>query len=269
MNRPRLMIGVTVVSVAMAVAAAGCGASVADGDTAAAAQAAAKAKGPVAGVKAAVTAIARADQRAKTDQLFADVEAKLHPVADARRGLMKEIAAGVRAGRIDRSKTDAKVGEITAAVEAARPTVETSLNTLHATFDADQRADLLEALHDAFQGRRGERGAQLREIAEELQLSEDQRDRIKDAVKAEFMAKRGEHKARLSQLRDNLHDAADAFESDQFDARSFELAKHAPEIAKTFSQGMVRAIELSMPLLTAPQRDKLAAILDRKAAEIE
>lgn len=250
--------------------AAGCGASVADGDTSAkAAQAAAEAKGPVAAVKAAVNAIARPDQRPKTDRLFADVEAKLDPVHDARRGLVKEIAAGVRTGRIDRTKTDAKVAELGAAADAARPTIESSLNGLHATLDADQRADLLEALHEAFQERRGDRGAKLREIAEELELSDDQRERIQDAVKAEFWAKRDEHKARFSGMRERLHAAAEAFESDRFDARTFELGKHAPEMAKTFSQGMVRVVELAMPVLTPAQRGKLALVLERKAAEIQ
>ena len=74
--------------------------------------------------------------------------------------------------------------------------------------------------------------------------------------------------ARFKQTRERLHDAAEAFESDRFDARTYQLGKHAPEIAKTFSQAMVRAVELSMPILTAPQREKLAAILERKATEL-
>jgi Spy/CpxP family protein refolding chaperone len=270
MTRPRTWILAAVAASTIAVAA-GCGAAVAESDTtAAASQAAARAKGPVAAVKAAVAELGlRADQKAKTDQLFGQVEAKLEPVKDARRGLARDIAAGVRAGKIDQKKTSARVGEIVAAAEAARPTVEDSLNGLHAALDPDQRGDLVAALRDGFHEGRGARGDKLREMAEELQLSDDQKDRIKDAVKGEFMAKRAEHKERFGQMKERMEAAAEAFESDRFDARALELGKNAPEMARVFSQGMVRVAELAIPVLTPVQREKLAVILERKANEME
>jgi Spy/CpxP family protein refolding chaperone len=261
---------VRAIIVTTALAAAGCGATAENDHAAAASQAAARARGPVAAVEAAVSELGlRADQRAKTDVLFADAKRKLAPVAEARRAMLRELAAGVRAGRLDRATLDARTADISTAATAARPTLEASLNGLHAALDPDQRQDLVDALREGMHEGRGRRGGELRALAEELELGDEQKERIKDALQAEFMAKRAEHKAAFGDARDRMRAAAEAFESDRFDARALELGKNLPVMAERMSRGMSRALEVSLPHLDGSQRSKLAAALERKAAEVE
>jgi Spy/CpxP family protein refolding chaperone len=206
----------------------------------------------------------RADQRASIEQLAKEVHAKMAPARELRAEVVKEVAGQLRAGRVDRAKIDALVKRARAQHRAAKPVLIAALNRLHRTLDASQRAELVEELEDRFD-RRPRHHRKMRKLMKRLKLSDDQKDRIKSYARSTFRASRTERIAKLMKLKDQIEDAADAFKSDRFDAAKLAIFQRSPDQHRPKVKLMIRMAELTLPILTAEQRNLAATLIEEHA----
>lgn len=206
----------------------------------------------------------RADQRASIEQLAKEVHAKMAPARALRAEMVNEIAGQIRTGRVDRAKIDALVKKMQAQHRAAKPVLIAALNRVHRTLDASQRAKLVEELEDRFD-RRPRHHRKMRKLMKRLKLSDDQKDRIKAYAKSTFRANRTERIAKLMKLKDQIEDAAEAFKSDRFDAAKLPVFQRSPGQHRPKVQLVIRMAELTLPILTAEQRNLAATLIEDHA----
>jgi Spy/CpxP family protein refolding chaperone len=89
------------------------------------------------------------------------------------------------------------------------------------------------------------------------------------AIRSEFAGNREEWGERFKQARERAEQFADAFVSDSFDARSFEVGKHVEQRALFGADRIVRIAQLALPVLTAEQRSKLAEVVESRVDELD
>jgi hypothetical protein len=205
----------------------------------------------------------RPDQKQTIDGLRASLQQQAAPVTAARAKLGAELASEVRAGKIDESRIQPLVQQIAAARAASRPAIQQAMNTLHDTLDASQRQALVDAMH----AHRGEHRGMMREhmakIADELGLTEAQRESIKAAMHAERGEHRGHARGEHAEGKQHMQALATAFVSDDFDAAALNVGAH-DGMEKHFEKRMTRLLEAAVPVLTADQREKLAAKIEAR-----
>ena len=223
----------------------------------------------------------RADQRVAVESLAKDMKAKCAPLRKLRKQAMTEVAAGVRAGKIDKAQVQALILQAKASAESLKPDFQTSLNKLHAILDPAQRTQLValikEKKQEGFKGMRGKHRGKMAKMAKQLNLTEAQQEQIKAAMKAQFK-NRGKDRSAMSgkdrsamsgkwqQRRADMKAAAQAFTSDTFDARSLALFQKGPGKSHHKGMRMVKMSETILPILTETQREQLATIIDKRAA---
>jgi len=265
---------------ALSVVAIGCGGSVEQPQT----QASAASKAPVAPqthgmVKLIGDALGevalRPDQRTELEKLAVAADQRHAAMAGGRKELMLAVADQVEKGAIDRSALQPKIDRIIADLEKGRPDDSAALARVHAILDPEQRNAFADALESKFKGghrggkhhggekgEKGEHGGPMRgmhamkQLAEDLKLTDDQKSQIKDALKS---AHEG-HSFR--EMRENMGQgkrALDSFRSDKFDATAAAPpAEKLRERAATGTGRMLGVVEKVLPILTPEQR-KLAA----------
>lgn len=217
----------------------------------------------------------RADQRVAVESLAKDMKAKAAPLRVLHAKAMKQVAEGVRAGKIDQAQVKALIQQAKTQAQALKPDFLTSLNKLHAILDPAQRTQLVQLIKEKkqkrFKGMHGKHRGKMRKMAKELNLTEDQKAQIKTALRAKF---RGMHKERgkmsgeWQQRKADMQAAAAAFTSDSFDARSLALFQKKGPGAKAGHMGMkmVTMSETILPILTPDQRELLATKIEKRAA---
>ena len=222
----------------------------------------------------------RADQRVAVESLAKDMKAKAAPIRKLRQQAIKELAAGVRAGKIDKARAQQLMAQAKSQAEALKPEFQTALNKLHSILDAKQRAQLVDLLKkkrgekfSKMRGMGGKHRGKMQKMAKELGLTDAQKDQIQDVMYAQFKknrgemrAKRGEMRAKWGQRKADMKAAAEAFKSDSFDARSLAAFQHRPGFAKQKGQRMIAFSEAVLPILTAEQREKLATMIEKRAS---
>jgi hypothetical protein len=193
----------------------------------------------------------RPDQKQTIDGLRASLQQQAAPVTAARAKLG------------DESRIQPLVQQIAAARAASRPAIQQAMNTLHDTLDASQRQALVDAMH----AHRGEHRGMMREhmakIADELGLTEAQRESIKAAMHAERGEHRGHARGEHAEGKQHMQALATAFVSDDFDAAALNVGAH-DGMEKHFEKRMTRLLEAAVPVLTADQREKLAAKIEAR-----
>lgn len=222
----------------------------------------------------------RTDQKVAVESLAKDLRAKAVPVRKLRKQAIRELAAGVRAGKIDKVKAEQLMAQAKSQAKALKPEFQTALNKLHSILDASQRAQLVDLLKEQrgemkgkMRGMRGKHRGKMQKMAKKLGLTDAQKDQIQDTVYAQFKknrgemrAKRGEMKGKRSQRKADMQAAAQAFMSDSFDARTLAAFNHKrPGFAKAKGQRMVAFSEAVLPILSAEQREKLATLIEKRA----
>jgi Spy/CpxP family protein refolding chaperone len=203
-----------------------------------------------------------ADQQQKIAGLRATLQQQAAPVVAARAKLGAEIASEVRAGKIDETRIQPLVDQVSAARAATQPARQQALNTLHDTLDASQRQALVDGMPARAAGwhGKGKMKEHMEKLAAELGLTDAQRDTIRATLKAE----RGEGAEHSHEHRDHaegkgrMQARAAAFVADKFDAASLDVGAR-PDMAKHFSKRMTRFLEAAVPVLTADQREALAS----------
>jgi Spy/CpxP family protein refolding chaperone len=205
-------------------------------------------------------------QRAEIEKLAEDAEGRHKKVFEAKKDALLALADQVESGRVDRSKLLPKATAITAALKASRAEDRAAVMRLHALLDEDQREDLVEAVEDRikdrFKGRRGEGGP--RAIAERLGIDDDQREAIMDAVKKKMREGRSDESF-FERIRKSKA-ALEAFEDDDFDLDEVMPVEEIEKRTQVMTEKVLGITEVVVPLLTAEQRQKAAALIREKAA---
>ncbi|HSO40379.1 MAG TPA: hypothetical protein VLT33_47965 [Labilithrix sp.] len=264
-------------------AATGCGGSVEQPQT----QASAAAKAPVApqthGVvkmfgEALGEVALRPDQRTELEKLAVATDARHAAMADGKKELMLALADQVEKGSIDRAALQPKVDRIVADLEKGRPEDAAALARMHAILDHEQRNAFVDALESRFKGKHhggrhhgggeqgeaehGERGGRMggmhamKQLAEDLKLTDDQKSQIKDALKG---AHEGHSFKEAHERMGEGKKALESFRGDTFDPKT---AAPSPEAlrarAAIGSSRFIGLAEKVVPILTPDQR-KVAA----------
>jgi Spy/CpxP family protein refolding chaperone len=222
----------------------------------------------------------RPDQRAELEKLAQAAEARHAAMVDGRKELMTALADQVEKGAIDRAALQPKIERLVADHDKVRPEDAAALAKMHQLLDADQRnafVDALEAkLHEGMKhGRHGETGAhhergfaRMKQLADDLKLTDEQRDQIKAVLKEAHAAGRHEHmgeiRAKMMQGRKGL----EAFRTDKFDPNAVAPAMQggARERLAEGTGKMLGVAEKVLPILTPEQR-KIAADKLRQMAQ--
>lgn len=214
----------------------------------------------------------RADQRVAVESLAKDMKRKAKPLRKLRKQAMAQVAAGVRAGKIDQAAVEALIQQAKTQAKALKPDFLTSLNKLHAILDPQQRAQLVQIIKEKKQKRfhkfRGKHRGKMKKMAKKLNLTEDQKDQIKAAMHTQFSQFKKDRPAmrgKWKQRRADAVAAAAAFTSDSFDARSLALFKKGPGMVAHKGKRMIALSEAVLPMLTDAQREKLATIIEKRA----
>ncbi len=205
-------------------------------------------------------------QRTEIEKLAEAAETRHKRVFEAKKAALFALADQVEGGSIDRAQLEPKADAIVAALKASRAEDRAAVMRLHALLDEDQREELVEAVEDRikdrFKSRRGEGGP--RAIAERLGIHDDQRERIMDAVKKKMREGRGEgsffERVRKSKA------ALEAFEDEDFDLDEVMPVDEIEKRTQVMKEKVLGVTEVVVPLLTAEQRQKAAALIREKAA---
>lgn len=212
----------------------------------------------------------RPEQRTEIEQLALAADARHASLQTGKKELVLALADQVEKGAIDQPSLQAKIDAMVGDLEKGRPDDAAALGRLHAILDPAQRNELADALESKFKGKHGwrhgkdgegEHGGhlgfgQLKQLGEDLKLTDDQKSQIKDIIKSS----RGEHsfrEARQGMMQGKK--ALEAFREDRFDANAVAPSNEA--IRARVASGEARfigAAQKIVPILTPEQR-KIAA----------
>lgn len=215
-------------------------------------------------------------QKQTVDAIKADLQAKSAPIKEARAAYVAALADGVSKGAIDPQALATPKQNLTRAAEAFKPQLQDAMNRLHAALNADQRQKLVDVLgeerkewkHEAMGGMHGH----MKKMAAELDLSADQIQTIKSNLRAAHKEHEGDKaamQAKHEEMKAHMQKLRDAFKGDAFDARALDIGKELPVMAGQHAEKAERFLSIVTPTLTAPQRAKLAAMIQKRGATME
>lgn len=212
------------------------------------------------------------------------------------------LAAGVRAGSIDKAAIEAKVAKSGDAMEEHKAKMASALTTLHTTLTKEQRRALVDAMTakmeergekgprgpmgegkgrrggdddgEGWGGPKGERGGRgehgmkggpLGHMLRDLDLTEEQRAQIDKALEASRPdeADMEEKKEAFEAKRAEMKAQLESFASDSFDAKAFLARGDAKHGPKAHFDHMISALSAVVPILTEAQRNTLADQLEK------
>jgi len=242
----------------------------------------------------------RPDQKTTTSAIVKELEELGEPPKDAHDALIKDVADGVTAGKIDKKKTDADIKALSDAAAAKAASAQDAMNRLHKTLDPAQRKQFVEKMRaegeemkahmmmehggehgpghehgekgDKGPGPEGEHGeghmhGRAEKMAEELGLTPEQKEKLHAKMEAEMKANGPKMKAKMEAMHGHMKAVGDAFEKDDFDAKKAGVGEHGAEMAKDMAEGRVKMAEGVMSVLTPEQRTKFAEHIRAHAEE--
>jgi Spy/CpxP family protein refolding chaperone len=220
-----------------------------------------------------------ADQQAAVEKIGTDLLASMEPARTAEKDYANTLADGVAAGKVDRTKVDASITKLVTQVQSAHDASLAALNQLHTTLNAQQRAKLVDELHDHWEKWKEAQGhdeaddkqhhsGHLLALVRELGLSQEQAEKIKAAFHDKMKAAPQDQAHK--EVQDHLTAFATAFKADTFDAKKVAGGKAADgHIAKWGATRRARFLEAAAPILTPDQRTKLAQVIRDHAAKTD
>jgi Spy/CpxP family protein refolding chaperone len=232
----------------------------------------------------------RPDQRTELEKLAQEAEARHAPLADRHKELMLAIADQVEKGAIDRAALQPTIDRITAELEKARAEDRAAIAKLHAILDKEQRNAFVDALEGQMKAKRVEHAhekgfaglAQMKQLADDLKLTEEQSSQIREAMKESFKERmkqghvmhlraEGAPHARHHEKGAGPHarhrakghhrfgnHALESFREDDFDLDAVAPPGRSKAMAVAGAEHMTATAEKILPILTAEQR-KIAA----------
>lgn len=207
------------------------------------------------------------DQRAAIEKIQTQLRSKLQPARAADRKLIGTLADGIAAGKIDKVKVDAVIGQLDATSGTVHAAAVEALDQLHAALTDAQRMALVDKVKAHWQiwQQANESGAsaaephehgRLEELTHDLSLSSDQVEKIRTNLRA-AAAKAPEH-FEPEKVTARLDEFGIAFESASFDAKTLKGPEVNPHLASWGAKRMAGFYEVVTPVLTPEQRTKLA-----------
>ncbi len=224
------------------------------------------------------------EQQNAVARIQADLFAKLEPARAAEQDVVTTLADGIAAGGIDHAKVDSAVARVASTSGGLHDATADALNQLHAVLTPEQRSALVEkveahwdvwkhanAVEAEKAGGDASRAAQrghLDVMAKEIELSPEQVAR----AQSNFDAAMGAGPPRLdpAEIQGHIDAIGAAFRADTFDAKLIEPASQAnAHLAGWGAARMARFYEALDPVLTPPQRAKVAEMLREHATHNE
>ena len=222
----------------------------------------------------------RSDQRTAIEQLMTEAENRHAPTAQHRRDLATTLADQIERGSVDRAALQPKIDALTADAEKVAADDRAALVKLHDLLDKDQRNAFVDALQGRFKGKHGEGPhgpregmLKMKQLGDELKLTEDQRSQIKDVLHQSFRDAMREHHERGGEWKAHAGGKGmlEAFRQDTLDPQKLgglgEINRNERfrEMAGAHADRVVATVEKILPILTPEQR-KIAADKLRSAA---
>jgi Spy/CpxP family protein refolding chaperone len=209
----------------------------------------------------------RPEQRTEIEKLASDAEARHAPMAGARKELMIAFADQVEKGSIDKAALQAKADQAMAGFDKVRADDRAAFVRLHDILDSEQRNAFVDALEKQMKGKHGEMkhgghhggpGAfgPLKELSDELKLSDDQRSKIHELVGESMKEARKDgpkHGFRGAPHGGGKH-ALEAFREDKLDLDKVAPPQDGKEMARFGTDHMTKFAEKVLPVLTSDQR---------------
>lgn len=180
--------------------------------------------------------------------------------------LHEGIVAGVKEGKLDKSKIDPKMDAVTKAMAAHHAKEIEVLNGIHAALEPAQRKALAEAVRKTHAERAEKHAAKgrgpgqagkhhLERLTKQLDLDDAQQKKVEALLKAGAK----DPKATMAEAKKRMESLLTAFEKDKFDASKLEIAKAGAK--KNPMKEHVELFAKLLPILKAEQREKLAATM--------
>jgi hypothetical protein len=182
-----------------------------------------------------------------------------------------DVAAGVRAGKLDEAALLAKL-------DAARPpagrdaSVASAIDTLHATLSAEQRRSLVNLIakhideHDQAKATAATPQSPLDHLLSGLNLSGEQRASVDRILSSQ--GDPAAMSARIQAFHADLRVRLETFEADRFDAAAFVTSSKAvaPMGMREHVEHMIHGLATILPILDPSQRESLAAMVEAGAS---
>lgn len=231
----------------------------------------------------------RPDQRTELEKLAAAAEARHAAMHDGRKELALAVADQIEKGSIDRNALQPKIDRVVSELEKARPEDKQAFARVHAILDNEQRNAFVDALEAKFKHGPGHHGKGkhgpnaggeehhgfkgghhgMKQLAEDLKLTDDQKDKIKDVFKAQMRPADGRGELAPRPSFKEMHERMSAGKKslDSFRTEKFDADGIAPPVdkAKAGSGRFLDVAEKILPILTPEQR-KIAADKIREMA---
>jgi Spy/CpxP family protein refolding chaperone len=244
----------------------------------------------------------RPEQRTEIEKLALAADQRHAAMGDGRKELMLAVAAQIESGAIDKAALQPKIDRIVADMEKGRPEDNAALARVHAILDPEQRNAFVDALEAHFKGgfhggkaghhggkgkhhggeggehakggehgKGGEAGEHharmggmmgLKQLSDDLKLTDEQKTKIFEAMKAAREANKGDHEGMRERMGARMGEgkkALESFRTDTFDPNA--AAPSADKLRAQVSEGSTRMLgmaETVLPILTPEQR-KVAA----------
>lgn len=234
----------------------------------------------------------RADQRTELEKLASEADARHAATAEGRKDLMAAIADQIEKGSIDRAALQPKIDRVVADLEKVRPADGAALSRVHAILDAEQRNAFVDALEKKMHEHHGMKAggehamkgfAHMKQLADELKLTDDQRAQIRSVMMEAHRGERGERGERGGRGGKGEHhawkgrhhagkQALESFRSDKFDPNAIGPHGDMKEKAAAGTTRILGFAEKILPILTPEQRkiaaDKLRTMTASGSAEL-
>jgi Spy/CpxP family protein refolding chaperone len=135
----------------------------------------------------------RDSQRTEIEKLALDAEVRHAPIMEHRKAMMVAVADQIEKGAIDRAALQSNLDQVAADVEKIGADDRGALVKLHGLLDAEQRNAFVDALEKQMKAKRGNHEGhgppglmRLKQLADELNLTDQQRSAIRDALRESF-----------------------------------------------------------------------------------
>ena len=185
-----------------------------------------------------------------------------------------DLVASLKMGRFDGAKIQADEATFAKATQARQEEQATALNGLHETLTADQRKAVVEAIrtsqaaHEHAPAAMSDAGAsewtarRLERMKSQLVLDLDQQKEVA-AVLAKSAPPASAAQAHFDAMKKQMDTLLAAFEKDAFDAKKLDISATPGRKPTEALDRQVKYLEQLLPILTAGQRDRLAASIER------
>jgi Spy/CpxP family protein refolding chaperone len=209
------------------------------------------------------------EQREAVERIRTDLRAAMEPLRAAEHRLLADLADDLARGVPDPPRADAAVLEVSHAAATAHDASIAALNALHAVLTPPQRFALADKVESHWAVWRAENveerdataGAargHLAALSAELDLTPEQQHRIRATLAAQGGQGGIARPFDRERAGARVHALAEAFRSNQLDARAVDREHPAAELAGWGAAHLARVVAAMGPILTTDQRARLA-----------